>query len=201
VVEQWIDFKCELSVLVARASTGEMCSFPVAENIHTRHILDFSILPARITPETQETARTLAETIADRLGLVGLLAVELFLTDRGEILVNEMAPRPHNSGHWSMDGSTTSQFEQHLRAVLDLPLGGTGCHETWSVMVNVLGGPVEGTLTDRYAEALEGHPTVKLHNYGKAPRPGRKVGHVTAIGGDLDDVVYEARAAAAVFQD
>jgi 5-(carboxyamino)imidazole ribonucleotide synthase len=85
--------------------------------------------------------------------------------------------------------------------VLDLPLGGTGCHESWAVMVNVLGGPEEGTLADRYAEALEGHPTVKLHNYGKAPRPGRKVGHVTAIGPDLDDVVYEARAAAAALQD
>jgi 5-(carboxyamino)imidazole ribonucleotide synthase len=129
------------------------------------------------------------------------MAVELFETIDDRILVNELAMRPHNSGHWSMDGSTTGQFEQHLRAVLDLPLGGTGSHEAWSVMVNVLGGPAEGTLTDRYAEALAGHPTVKLHNYGKTPRAGRKVGHVTAIGSDLDDVVYEARAAAAVFQD
>ena len=109
--------------------------------------------------------------------------------------------RPHNSGHWSIDGSTTGQFEQHLRAVLDLPLGGTGSYGEWSVMVNVLGGPAEGSLTDRYAEAMAGHPTVKVHNYGKAPRPGRKIGHVTVTGDELDTVVYEARAAAAFFQD
>jgi 5-(carboxyamino)imidazole ribonucleotide synthase len=99
-----------------------------------------------------------------------------------------------------MDGSTTGQFEQHLRAVLDLPLGATGTHAPWSVMVNILGGPEEGTIADRTPAALAGHPTVKLHAYGKAPRPGRKVGHVTAVGDDLDDVVYEARAAAAEFQ-
>jgi 5-(carboxyamino)imidazole ribonucleotide synthase len=109
--------------------------------------------------------------------------------------------RPHNSGHWTMDGSTTSQFEQHLRAVLDLPLGATGCRDQWTVMVNVLGGPVGESLTDRYPLVLAAHPAVKVHNYGKEPRPGRKVGHVNATGDELELVVYEARAAAAVLTD
>jgi 5-(carboxyamino)imidazole ribonucleotide synthase len=122
----------------------------------------------------------------------------------GGVCSEVIAPAPHSAGRVSevaADVATTSQFEQHLRAVLDLPLGGTGCHDEWSVMVNLLGGPAEGSLTERYAEALAGHPTVKVHNYGKTPRPGRKVGHVTAIGPDLDDAVYEARAAAAALQD
>ena len=107
--------------------------------------------------------------------------------------------RPHNSGHWTIDGSTTSQFEQHLRAVLDLPLGATGIRDPWSVMVNILGGPASGTLADRYPRVLANQPTAKIHNYGKDPRPGRKVGHVTVGGDDLDEVVYQARAAAAAF--
>jgi 5-(carboxyamino)imidazole ribonucleotide synthase len=133
--------------------------------------------------------------------VTGVLAVELFETTDERLVVNELAMRPHNSGHWTIDGSTTSQFEQHLRAVLDLPLGATGMTEPFSVMANVLGGPSTGSLTDRYPIVLSEHPTVKVHNYGKAPRPGRKVGHVTASGEDLDDVVYEARAAAACLTD
>jgi 5-(carboxyamino)imidazole ribonucleotide synthase len=148
-----------------------------------------------------EAARELAEHIASALDVTGVLAVELFETDDGRLLVNELAMRPHNSGHWSQDGSTTSQFEQHLRAVLDLPLGGTGTRDPWTVMVNILGGPASGTLADRYALMFAAHPTVKVHNYGKEPRPGRKVGHVNARGDDLDDVSYQARAAAAFFQD
>jgi 5-(carboxyamino)imidazole ribonucleotide synthase len=108
--------------------------------------------------------------------------------------------RPHNSGHWSIDGSTTSQFEQHLRAVLDLPLGATGMTAAWSVMVNILGGPTSGSIDSRYPLAFADQPTVKFHSYGKEPRPGRKVGHVTATGDDLDDVVFEARAASAFFE-
>jgi 5-(carboxyamino)imidazole ribonucleotide synthase len=130
-----------------------------------------------------------------------VLAVELFETTDDRLLVNELAMRPHNTGHWSIDGSTTSQFEQHLRAVLDLPLGATGCRDPWSVMVNVLGGPLEDAITDRYEVALAEQPTVKLHFYEKAPRPGRKVGHVTSGGDDLDDAVYRARAAAAFFDN
>jgi 5-(carboxyamino)imidazole ribonucleotide synthase len=115
--------------------------------------------------------------------------------------VNELAMRPHNSGHWSIEGAVTSQFEQHLRAVLDLPLGSTEPRADWSVMVNILGGPAEGTLADRYPAALAAHPEAKFHGYGKEPRPGRKVGHVTVVGGeDLDDVLGRARAAAAFFE-
>jgi 5-(carboxyamino)imidazole ribonucleotide synthase len=117
------------------------------------------------------------------------------------VLVNELAMRPHNSGHWTIDGSTTSQFEQHLRAVLDLPLGATGATQPWSVMVNILGGPEGASLQSRYPAAMAEHPTVKFHGYGKESRPGRKVGHVTACGDELDDSVYQARGAAAFFSD
>ncbi|MGX5695918.1 5-(carboxyamino)imidazole ribonucleotide synthase [Agromyces soli] len=202
LVEELVDFRRELAQLVARRPSGEIAAWPVVETVQVGGVCSEVIAPApRSAGRLADVAADVAITIAEGLGVTGVLAVELFETTDDRILVNELAMRPHNSGHWSMDGATTGQFEQHLRAVLDLPLGGTGTHQDWSVMVNVLGGPAEGTLADRYAEALAGHPTVKVHNYGKAPRPGRKIGHVTAIGGDLDEVVYEARAAAAVFQD
>jgi 5-(carboxyamino)imidazole ribonucleotide synthase len=123
IVEKFIDFKCELSVIVARTEPGEVKAFPVAENIHTKHILDFSIVPARVTEIVRLEAEMLARDIANKFELVGLLAVELFLTDRHELLVNELAPRTHNSGHWSLDACVTSQFEQQVRAVAGLPLG------------------------------------------------------------------------------
>ncbi len=202
LAEEFIDFRRELAQLVARRPSGEMAAWPVVETVQVGGVCSEVIAPApKSAGRLADVAADVAITIAEGLGVTGILAVELFETVDARVLVNELAMRPHNSGHWSMDGSTTGQFEQHLRAVLDLPLGGTGSHEPWAVMVNVLGGPAEGTMTDRYAEALSGHPTVKLHNYGKEPRPGRKVGHVTAIGARLDDVVYEARAAAAFFQD
>lgn len=205
VVEQWIDFKCELSVIVARSSAGEMRCFPVAENIHTRHILDFSILPARIAPEVQTKARALAEAIAERLGLVGLLAVELFLTDRGEILVNEIAPRPHNSGHWSMDACATSQFEQHVRAVAGLPLGDVGMTAPAAVMVNILGDAWrwanDACVGEPNWAALLREPRVHLHLYGKSePRPGRKMGHFTVCGDDLPSTFETARRLKAALQ-
>ena len=202
LVEELVDFRRELAQLVARRPSGEVAAWPVVETLQVGGVCSEVIAPApRSAGKLADVGRDVAITIAERLGVTGVLAVELFETTDDRILVNELAMRPHNSGHWSMDGSTTGQFEQHLRAVLDLPLGGTGSYNEWSVMVNVLGGPAEGTLTDRYAEAMAGHPTVKVHNYGKAPRPGRKIGHVTASGDDLDIVVYEARAAAAFFQD
>lgn len=108
--------------------------------------------------------------------------------------------RPHNTGHWSMDGAVTGQFEQHLRAVLDLPLGSTRPLAPWSVMINVLGGPESGTVADRYPRALADQPDARFHFYGKDPRPGRKVGHVTVVGDDLDETAYRARAAAAFFR-
>jgi 5-(carboxyamino)imidazole ribonucleotide synthase len=145
-----------------------------------------------------DVAADIATAIAESLGVTGVLAVELFETTDDRLLVNELAMRPHNSGHWSIDGSLTSQFEQHLRAVLDLPLGPTATREPWSVMVNVLGG--SGPSTERYAAALRDQPGARLHFYGKEPRPGRKIGHVTTSGDDLDDVVFRARAAAAFFE-
>ena len=137
--------------------------------------------------------------MAGGLGVPGMLAVELFETADERILINELAMRPHNSGHWTQDGAVTSQFEQHVRAVLDLPLGSTDAIADWSVMINVLGGPAEGGLEDRFAAAMQEHPTAKIHTYGKAPRPGRKVGHVNVVGDDLDEIVYEARGAASFF--
>ncbi|WP_255424718.1 5-(carboxyamino)imidazole ribonucleotide synthase [Agromyces sp. LHK192] len=202
LVEELVDFRRELAQLVARRPSGEVSAWPIVETLQVGGVCSEVIAPApRSAGRIADVAADIAVAVAEGLGVTGVLAVELFETTDDRILINELAMRPHNSGHWSMDGSTTGQFEQHLRAVLDLPLGGTGTHADWSVMVNILGGPVEGTLAERYPLALEGHPTVKLHNYGKSPRPGRKVGHVTAVGDDLDAVVYEARAAAAVFQD
>ena len=198
VVERWIDFKCELSVLVARSAGGETRSFPVAENIHTRHILDFSIVPARVPAGIQDRARALAEAIAARLELVGLLAVELFLTDQGEILVNELAPRPHNSGHWTLDACATSQFEQHVRAVAGLPLGDVSLTAPSAVMVNILGDAWKWS-GDRCVgapdwSALLREPGVHLHLYGKKePRPGRKMGHFTVTGDTPDAVLERAR--------
>ena len=145
-------------------------------------------------------AAEIATTIADSLDVTGVLAVEMFETLDERLVINELAMRPHNSGHWSIDGAVTSQFEQHLRAVLDLPLGDPEPSQPWSVMVNILGGPAEGTLYDRYPRALAEDPGAKFHGYGKLPRPGRKVGHITVSGDDLNDVVYRARAARVHFE-
>jgi 5-(carboxyamino)imidazole ribonucleotide synthase len=152
------------------------------------------------TGRLADAASEIAFTVAENLGVTGVLAVELFETTDGRLLINELAMRPHNTGHWTIDGSITSQFEQHLRAVLDLPLGATGSRDPWSVMVNILGGPASGTLDDRYPAALADQSAVKIHNYGKEPRPGRKVGHVTASGTELDDVLQRARVTASQFK-
>lgn len=197
VVEAWCEFTCELSVIVARSSTGETKALPVAENIHTHHILDFSLVPARVPTATAHAAETLAMQIAEKLGVIGLLAVELFLTTRGELVVNELAPRPHNSGHWSLDGGETSQFEQHVRAVCGLPLGAVGVREP-TVMVNILGdawkwadGKVVG---EPNWAAILAAPKAKLHLYGKAePRPGRKMGHFTVRAADIEIALAAAR--------
>ncbi|WP_156366140.1 5-(carboxyamino)imidazole ribonucleotide synthase [Agreia sp. Leaf335] len=202
LAEERVDFSRELAQMVARRPSGDMQLWPVVESIQRDGVCAEVIAPApRSAGRVADVAADIATTIAEGVGVTGVFAVELFETTDERLLVNELAMRPHNTGHWSIDGSTTSQFEQHLRAVLDLPLGATGCRDTWSVMVNVLGGPAEGTLADRYPAAFADQPTVKFHNYGKAPRPGRKVGHVTAGGDDLDQVVFEARAAAAFFQN
>jgi 5-(carboxyamino)imidazole ribonucleotide synthase len=198
VVEKYIDFKCELSVIVARTPKGEMRTFPVAENIHTKHILDFTIAPARVSEAIRVEAENLGKAIAEKLGVVGLLAIEMFLTDRGEILVNELAPRPHNSGHYTMDACVTSQFEQHVRAVCGLPLGDVSMLRP-AVMVNILGdawswrdGRVAG---QPHWSSLLSHPSAKLHLYGKSePRIGRKMGHFTVLADNIEAALDEARA-------
>ncbi|CAH0157956.1 5-(carboxyamino)imidazole ribonucleotide synthase [Plantibacter cousiniae (nom. nud.)] len=199
LVEELVSFRRELAQLVARRPSGDVVPWRVVETVQLGGVCSEVIAPAPGSAgRLADTAEEIAVTVATALGVTGVLAVELFETDDDRLLINELAMRPHNSGHWTQDGSVTSQFEQHLRAVLDLPLGWTGCHRDWTVMVNVLGGPVEGTLDDRYPQVLGAHPLAKVHNYGKDPRPGRKVGHVNVAGDDLDDVVYEARAAAAL---
>jgi 5-(carboxyamino)imidazole ribonucleotide synthase len=202
LVEELVHFSRELAQQVARRPSGEIRAYPVVETVQRDGVCAEVVAPApRATERLQNAAAELGITIAEGLGVTGMLAVELFHTDDDRILVNELAMRPHNSGHWSQDGAVTSQFEQHLRAVLDLPLGDASASAPWTVMVNILGGPREGGLSERFAPAMTAHPTAKIHTYGKAPRPGRKVGHVNVAGDDLDDVVYEARAAASFFGD
>lgn len=201
LVEELVEFRRELAQLVARRPSGEIASWPVVETVQKNGVCAEVIAPAPgSTGRVALASAEIATRVAEGLGVTGVLAVELFETTDGRVLINELAMRPHNSGHWSIEGAVTGQFEQHLRSVLDLPLGSTAMREEWSVMVNILGGPAEGTLQDRYPAALAAHPEAKFHGYGKAPRPGRKVGHVTVTGDDLDDVVYSARAAAAFFE-
>jgi 5-(carboxyamino)imidazole ribonucleotide synthase len=192
VVERWVDFACELSVIVARTERGEICVFPLSENIHTRNILDFSIVPARVSAAVAAEAQQLASDLAQKLGVVGLLAVELFLTDRGVLLVNELAPRPHNSGHWSIDGGEMSQFEQQVRAVCGLPLGPVGVREP-TVMVNLLGDLWRAGREPDWT-AILAEPKAKLHLYGRRePRPGRKMGHFTVRAADVETALAKAR--------
>ncbi len=200
LAEELVDFRRELAQLVARRPSGDTTLWPVVESVQRDGVCAEVIAPAPGSAgKVAEMAARIGITIAEELGVTGVLAVELFETTDERILVNELAMRPHNTGHWTIDGSTTSQFEQHLRAVLDLPFGATGHREPWSVMVNILGGPADGDLDGPAALALADQPTAKLHLYGKQPRPGRKIGHVTVSGDDLDEVVFQARAAAAFF--
>ena len=179
VVEGFVDFACEISVIVARAADGALCSYPAVENQHENHILSRTIVPARIAPGVAAEAEAIARRITEALGVVGLLAVEMFVGRDGRVLVNELAPRPHNSGHWTMDACATSQFEQLVRAVCGLPLGATD-HLCAAVMENLIGDAV-----GRWPE-LVATPDARLHLYGKREvRPGRKMGHVTWIGGPL----------------
>ncbi|MFB3977721.1 5-(carboxyamino)imidazole ribonucleotide synthase [Microbacterium proteolyticum] len=200
LVEELVDFTRELAQQVARRPSGEVRAYPLVATTQRDGVCAEVIAPApRAGERLERAAAQIGVAVAEGLGVTGMLAVELFETSDERILINELAMRPHNSGHWTQDGAVTSQFEQHLRAVLDLPLGSTDAIAPWSVMINILGGPAEGGLTERFAPAMAAHPTAKIHTYGKDPRPGRKVGHVNVSGDDLDDVVYEGRAAAAFF--
>ncbi|SFE74093.1 5-(carboxyamino)imidazole ribonucleotide synthase [Paenibacillus catalpae] len=192
VLEQFIAFDKELSVIAARSPQGEIKAFPAAENIHVENILHLSIVPARIAESVQKEAEKLAMKIAEGLGVVGLIAVELFLTADGELFVNELAPRPHNSGHYTMEACRTSQFEQHVRAVCNLPLGDTELL-TPVVMVNVLGQHIEPLLArmakhDEAAARLKVAP--KVHLYGKKDAVfKRKMGHVNVLAGDVQQAL------------
>jgi len=196
VLEQFVEFEKEVSVIVARGADGQMAAYPVCENLHRNHILDVTVVPAAITAEVDVQARVLAGEVAEKLGLVGILAVEMFLLKDGSLLINELAPRPHNSGHFSFDASITSQFEQQLRAVCGLPLGSTESLRP-AAMVNLLGDLwAKGEPNWAAAAAM---PHVKIHLYGKAePRPGRKMGHLVAFGSSAEEAMHhalEARAA------
>lgn len=180
VLEKWVPFEKELSVVVARGADGATECFPVSENIHTHHILDLSIVPARIPVRTARQAADLAHEIADALEVIGLVAVEMFLTPGGDLLVNELAPRPHNSGHFTFDACLTSQFEQQLRAACLLPLGSPKLLSP-AVMWNILGNQWGKTGPDW--QRMLSLPNARLHLYGKhEPRPGRKMGHLTLLG-------------------
>jgi 5-(carboxyamino)imidazole ribonucleotide synthase len=195
VIEEWVDFRCEVSVVCARDGSGRVECFPVAENEHRRHILHRSIVPARLDPGTAREAQRLATSLARALDVVGLLAVEFFVLRDGSLLVNELAPRPHNSGHFSLDACMTSQFEQQLRAVCGLPLGSPRLLSP-VVMVNILGDAWESGTPDW--SALLSDPDVRLHLYGKRePRPGRKMGHFCVAKPSLDDALRAAAAAEA----
>jgi 5-(carboxyamino)imidazole ribonucleotide synthase len=200
LAEERVDFRRELSALVARAPSGQVAAYPVVESVQRDGVCWQVVAPAPdLDPDLAVHAQQIAMRLADELDVTGILAVELFETTDGRVLVNELAMRPHNTGHWSMDGAVTGQFENHLRAVLDLPLGSPEARTPWTVMVNILGGEV-GRLYDGYPHVFARDPQLKVHLYGKEVKPGRKVGHVTAYGDDLADVRSRAQHAAAWFR-
>ncbi|MEU0300017.1 5-(carboxyamino)imidazole ribonucleotide synthase [Streptomyces sp. NPDC006175] len=196
LAEEKVDFARELAANIVRSPHGQAVAYPVVESIQVDGVCDTVIAPA---PDLDERlageAQQLALRIAAELGVVGHLAVELFETRDGRILVNELAMRPHNSGHWTQDGAVTSQFANHVRAVLDLPLGDPRPRATWTVMCNVLGGDYPD-MYQAYLHCMARDPQLKIHMYGKDVKPGRKVGHVNTYGDDLADVRERARHAA-----
>lgn len=195
LVEEKVDFSRELAVQVARSPYGQVAVYPVVETVQRGGICHEVIAPAPGLDEEKATrAQELGIEIAQALDVTGVLAVELFETADG-VVVNELAMRPHNSGHWSIEGARTSQFEQHLRAVLDLPLGSPRTNAPYTVMANLLGGE-DPEIYRRYLHVMAKDPEVKVHFYGKDVRPGRKIGHVTVMGDDYRDLLERARDAA-----
>ena len=193
VLERALLFQTELSVVVARSAGGGFAAYPVAENRHVDGILDVSIVPAHVSRRLSDRAVGLAMAITDALSYVGVLAIELFVVD-GELLINELAPRPHNSGHWTLDVAQTSQFEQQIRAVCGLGLGDTSMTRPAATMVNLLGDLWDDGEPD-WASAFD-DPRTALHLYGKAaPRPGRKMGHLTAWGDSPTEAEVRAQEA------
>src|SRR6202451_995140 len=195
LIEEYVPFERELAVLAARSPHNQGAVYPVVQTVQRDGICREVIAPAPgLPPARAAAAQELALRIAAELGVTGLLAVELFAT-AGGLLVNELAMRPHNCGHWTIDGARTSQFEQHLRAVLDLPLGSPAPSAPVTVMANVLGGD-GGDIYDRFIHVIAADPGIKVHLYGKEPRPGRKIGHVNVSGEDADSLRDRARRAA-----
>jgi 5-(carboxyamino)imidazole ribonucleotide synthase len=196
LVEERVAFTRELSAMVARSPSGQAVAYPVVETVQVDGICREVYAPAPgISDDHAVAAQQTALRIAGELDVVGMLAVEMFDTVDG-ILVNELAMRPHNSGHWGIDGAITSQFENHLRAVLDLPLGEPTAIAPFTVMVNVLGGDLPD-LYSAYLHCMARDPGLKVHVYGKTVKPGRKVGHVNVVGSDFEHLVERARHAAA----
>jgi 5-(carboxyamino)imidazole ribonucleotide synthase len=199
LAEEKVDFVRELAQLSARNTNSEFAAWPLVETRQVDGVCVVVIAPApNSKSEMLERCEEIARAIAEDLGVTGVLAVEMFEARDGRILINELAMRPHNSGHFSIEGSATSQFEQHLRAVAGLPLGPTNLLAGHAVMVNLLGTGETNTFVEHFALAVERHPAVHLHAYGKAARKGRKMGHVTVVADDLDFALSEANAAAAV---
>jgi 5-(carboxyamino)imidazole ribonucleotide synthase len=194
VLEAFIDFEREISVVAARGEDGEFVHYGAIENRHSRHILDISLAPARVDPRIAQEAVEMTRCVLEQLGVVGVLCVEFFVSRDGKLLINELAPRPHNSGHLTIDACVSSQFEQQLRAVCGLPLGSAAMHRP-AAMANLLGELWSTGIPDWAAACA--FPAVKLHLYGKlAPRPGRKMGHLTALQPDGEaacQTVLEAR--------
>jgi 5-(carboxyamino)imidazole ribonucleotide synthase len=197
LVEQKVSFTRELAQLCVRNPSGEIKSWPVVETRQKNGVCSEVLAPApNLSDQLVQQAREIAELICNSLSVTGNLAVEMFETSDGKLLVNELAMRPHNSGHFSIEGATTSQFENHLRAVLDLPLGDTAMPQA-AVMVNLLGISDQVDFVDNYPEVMEAFPSAKVHSYGKSPRIGRKLGHITVVGQDLEAALATATAARA----
>jgi 5-(carboxyamino)imidazole ribonucleotide synthase len=195
--EEFVEFARELSALVVRSQSGQAAAYPISESVQLDGICVETITPAPdLADEQAIAAQQLALMIAHELGVVGVLAVELMQRADGSVVVNELAMRPHNTGHWTIDGAHTSQFENHLRAVLDLPLGDPTSKERWVVMANVFGGRIDD-LPSALLHCFARDRRLRVQLYGKQIRPGRKVGHVTTLGDDLGETQKRARHAAA----
>lgn len=199
LAEEKVDFIRELAQLSARRPSGEFVAWPLVETIQENGVCSVVLAPApNAAAEILERTVEIARQVSEGLGVAGVLAVEMFEARDGRIVINELAMRPHNSGHFSIEGSVTSQFEQHLRAVLDLPLGSAEPRAAHAVMVNLLGVDDKNDFVQAYSQALEKHPAAKVHTYGKGPRAGRKMGHVTVVSESAEQALAEARGAAAV---
>jgi len=197
LAEEKVDFVRELAQLSARNPSAAWAAWPLVQTIQEHGVCSQVVSPAPgASRQTIEEAAQIAKRVAEGIGVTGVLAVEMFETRDGRLLINELAMRPHNSGHFSIEGSVTSQFEQHLRAVLDLPLGSTDARAEWAVMVNLLGVDDKIDFVSGYAEVFAEHLSAKVHTYGKSARKGRKLGHVTVLGEVLAEVESQANAAA-----